>query len=427
MIEFNLDSTQHLSILLFGGTLQETVREPFMSQIGSPEVFKTGQKKGEIKLHNVKKARRINGLGLKPLEVWKTKKEGIYSTDDETLSLISKGDGDAAKASKLMLEYRKVNKQISTYYNNILVLIHKKDNCIHPKFIHFETDTGRTSCKNPNVQNQPKNFESQVKQHFTSRFKGGKLIEMDFAQLEVAVEAQLSNDFNFINDVINGVDFHCKNLNFIYIDYKYEDIVRLCKEDDLWKKKRSNIKALTFSDQYGAGYNKKAEVSGLDVETVKKLEVEKFKTYPQLKLYHEYLKEKVEKQGYYQSITGRKYIFKKWPTPDWLQKKSILEQYKPTQIINYPTQGTATADIALIMLGMFWREKAQFKRDKYLLINTVHDSVLLDCKPEHVEEAKEDLHEIFLKIPAMMKEKFNYDWFVPIKIDIKVGDNWWEC
>ena len=117
----------------------------------------------------------------------------------------------ASNFCKLLLDNRRISKQLSTYYNPIESLLYE-DSCVRGSFIHVETETGRLSCRNPNVQNQPKSFESNVKQHFTSRFKNGKILEVDFKQLEIVVQACLSKDKAYIQDIINGVDFHIKRL-----------------------------------------------------------------------------------------------------------------------------------------------------------------------------------------------------------------------
>lgn len=427
MIDFNCDSNDHLSILFFGGELKETVKEPIIDDQGNFAVIKSGNNKGQLKLRNTEKIIKIPGLKLKPLMEWKTKKDGFYQTNEDVLTLLKqKKDTEAGKIATLILKIRELNKQISTYYEATEELLYP-DNCLHAQFNHVQTDTGRLSSKAPNIQNQPKSFESKVKEHFTSRFgEQGILIEADFSQLEVRVEAQLSKDLKFMHDVLNGVDFHTKRLA-LKEKVMYEQALKKVKDekDTEWIKKRSKVKGFSFAKQYGAGPAKIAEQSGLTIEEVKDLMQAEAKEYPTLALYHQWLKQTVEKQGYYQSFTGRKYYFKKYPAPLWLQRKGIKENYKPTEIQNYMTQGTATADISMILIGKFWREKALHNRNKYLMVNTVHDSILLDCTYINKLHAINDL--TLLETLDIIKESFNYDWNIPIKTDIKTAKSWYEC
>lgn len=433
MIEFNLDSSQHLSLLFFGGELNSEMVEPICDDAGNFIEFKTGQRKGQIKTHKVKKAILIKGLGAIPQGQWAIKKDGFYSTKDEVLQVLkTDSNKSVSDLADLILEIRGLTKQLSTYYNNVKELIYT-DSLVHPSFIHVETDTSRLSSRNPNIQNQPKSFESKVKQHFTSRYEEGKIIELDYQQLEIVVQAQLSGDMNYMNDVFNNVDFHCKRLA-LKEHVPYEFVAgKIQEKDSAWVQKRSKIKAFSFARAYGAGAAKISEQTGMDVDEIKELIALEEKEYPQLVRYNNLLMDYVKytakgtNVGYYCSPTSRRYYFKMRETQEWLQKKGIMESFTPTQIKNYIVQGTATGDINLIMLGIFWRTKAQFKREKYLLINTVHDSTIVDCRPEFIDEAITDLKEVFTQVTEMMQEYFNYEWILPVKVDIKTGSSWYEC
>ena len=433
MIEFNPESNLQLSLLLFGGTIKEDAIEPSCDAQGAPIIFKTGARAGQIKTRRVEVHRVIKGLGLRPLKEWETKRAGIYSTDDEVLTLLAKKKGsDGGRIAELMLTIRNINKQLSTYFDNVEKLIYP-DGCIHPSFTHVQTDTSRLSSRNPNVQNVPKSFESNVKQHFTSRYPGGKIIECDFSQLEIVVQAQLCQDKKYIQDILNKVDFHVKRLA-TQENLPYEKVLHKVKveKDPIWIEKRSKIKQFSFARAYGAGPNKIADQTGMSVEEVKDLIKNEDIEYPQLKRYNDMLEEFVKYTakggdlGYYCSPTSRRYYFKSEPAPEWMQKKGIYTSFRPTQIKNYMVQGTATGDIVLIMLGKFFREAIKH-RDKFLLINTVHDSIILDCREEYVDFACQLLQEVLSSTKDAMKKEFNIDWVVPIEFETKVGESWYEC
>lgn len=434
---FNPNSNDDLSLLFFGGTTKEEVVEPV-----DGTCYKSGKKKGEMKFRKVLKEKRIEGLGLIPLDEWKTKKEGVYQTNEEVLHVITTWFRDDPEALDLgittkqgiaakqiaekILKIRGLKKQLSTYYISTEELIYDCDSCVHPQFSHVATDTGRLGCKAPNVQNQPDRAVSLAKCHFTSRFiPNGTLLSADYGQLEICVQAQISQDRNYINDVIKGIDFHVKRLA-LKEDIDYEEAEYRVESDPMWKEKRKAIKGFSFARAYGAGIAKIASQTGLNEEDIKDLIEKEEKEYPQLKQFYINLGKQVDSHGYYTGFTGRRYQFKKYPAPAWMRRKGINENYSPTEIKNYIVQGTATADIVLVMLGKFWREKALLNRDKYLLINTVHDSVMLDCKKEFVDDAKKDL-QILKEVAIMTEKKFSYQWTVPINIDISEGQSWYEC
>lgn len=87
--DFKLNSNKHLSILFFGGIIKIKVDEPVMDEEGLLIFIKSGDNKGQIKTKKVEKEIYIKGLGLKPLDSWKTKKEGEFQTNKDVLQLIS--------------------------------------------------------------------------------------------------------------------------------------------------------------------------------------------------------------------------------------------------------------------------------------------------------------------------------------------------
>ncbi len=436
--EFNLQSSQHLSLLFFGGFLamEETQSDGFY-------------KNGNPKTKKVKVLKNIQGLGLKPLKEWKTKKEGIYSVDEGTLTLLAKGKEPAATIANVMLEIRGLNKLLSTYYNSVEDLIYP-DGYVHPQFNHVATATGRLSAKNPNVQNQSN--EAKVTEHFVSRFQDGVLISSDYSSIEPRCEAQMSGDVMYISDIINDIDPHTKNLS-LKLKQPYEAVLARVKSGEL-EEARKKVKGFTFAVQYGAGNQTVSNNSGLTIEEVKDLKEQRELEYFRLHQYYDWLRDIVNKTGEYQDPWGRRYKFKKYP-PRFKWQKS--DSYSPNEIQNFRTQGFATATIVLSMLGIFWRQKALHNRnikcmhsmcengrvygtscefecldckgtgkiDKYLLINTVHDSVMLDSKKEYEEIAREDL-KILTSVATISKKKFNYEFIVPIEIQITSGKNWSE-
>ncbi len=171
MISFNINSLDHLSCLLFGGELKDTQIEPVFDETNTPVLIKSGPNKGQIKTHKVEIKKKIVGLlegqGLNYSK--SLKKEGFYCTDEIVLKQIVQQTESlqASKIAQLLLEIRGLEKKISTYYIATEELVYDVDSCVHPQFNHTATDTGRLSCKAPNVQNQPNN---EILRHFASRF-----------------------------------------------------------------------------------------------------------------------------------------------------------------------------------------------------------------------------------------------------------------
>ena len=63
---------------------------------------------------------------------------------------------------------------------------------------------------------------------------------------------------------------------------------------------------------------------------------------------------KIYYKGTYQAPTGTRYSFRTYDAPDWLQRKGIDQNFKPTEMKNYPVQGTG-GEVVQIVLGKLWR------------------------------------------------------------------------
>ncbi len=430
-IDFSVSNPGHLSVLLFGGILKHKVIIPVLDAEGNCTYFKSGDKKDQIKTKKEIRDVEVKGLGISQAYGIETKRQGIYETNEEALLEVQKKvKGDTKEIITEILEIRKINKQLNTYYDNVLELIYD-DSRIHPAFNHVSTDTGRLSASNPNVQNQPHAGESRVLEHFSSRFPRGSIVTGDYSQIEIVVQAQLSEDSIYITDVKKGIDFHTKRLA-LSEGCEYQYALKMIKEvkDPIWIEKRKQIKVFSFQRAYGAGSWLISQTTGIPEEQVKELIRLEDLEYCGLKEYNDQLELLVKatakqlpnsplKQGWYKTFTGKKYY-----TKQRFDKKGNIGWVVP-QIKNYGIQGTAF-DIAIIQLGKYWRENLIHNRDKYLFINMVHDSFMLDCKSEYIQEAVESL-QFLTQIEKMCKEEFDYDWEIPVKLEVKTGDSWYEC
>jgi DNA polymerase I-like protein with 3'-5' exonuclease and polymerase domains len=174
-MNFNINSTKDLQLLLFGGIKTTKEKLPVRDLDGNLVYTKKDHK---LKIQIQTKEIRIRGLGIYPNKKWRTEK-GNISVNEDTLLDIQKGNCSAPtqeqnKAAQefatILMKIRGKEKQLSTYYDSTEELIYDSDDCVHPKFIHVETDTGRLSSKSPNAQNQPSADKSLVLQHFISRY-----------------------------------------------------------------------------------------------------------------------------------------------------------------------------------------------------------------------------------------------------------------
>lgn len=429
----NLNSNKQLSALLFGGEIVYKDKE----LIGE---YKTGPKKGEPKYRNLE--RHVNVQPRVPVKEEWLNKNGYYNTNDEVLGLL-KNDSQFIQD---IIRLRYLTKQVSTYCSGLKGLVFE-DGFIHHNLNTTATVTGRLSSSNPNMQNQPN--DSPVKEYFDSRYGvDGYIVQADYSQLEVIWQAFLTQDRNMMNDIKNGVDFHCKRLA-LKLGESYESVFHKCKvlDDDEYNAMRKDIKTFSFQRSYGAGAVKIAASTGMSVDEVKGIIKAEEKEYPGLVRYFNKVRTEVDhslvnqpvagktekgadyRKGFYKSITGRVYAFKENDSPDFMVKKGILTSVSPTIIKNYPVQGGATGDLIPTMMAMLFYKLKKYNEygEKFVLINQVHDSIMLDVHKDYLNDICLATKRTLEDAPRIMNKLFKLNFGLPLTVDIEYGINWKEA
>jgi DNA polymerase-1 len=92
-----------------------------------------------------------------------------------------------------------------------------------------------------------------------------------------------------------------------------------------------------------------------------------------------------------------------------------------TQFTNYPVQGTG-ADV-MMLARISFSNRLKKLGWPVMLIQTVHDSVVVDAPAEYVERVARLFHEVFKDLQANIKKIFQYDWVVPLECEVKAGPN----
>jgi DNA polymerase-1 len=280
---------------------------------------------------------------------------------------------------------------------------------------------------------------SDIRKYLRSRFGDeGRILELDYSQLEIFVLAHLSGDQQLKQDLHSGQDLHGISAAKLF-------------GSKFTKAQRRIAKSLSFQLQYGAGYKSMAAQNNIPESLAKKFIDQYYGRYPQIRLYQERLQNEVEgsrrvtdkrtPKGYqrgkskFQSETGRIYTFWEDDAPDWMANprypgaKPKSTTFSPTKIKNYQVQGYATGDIVPMVVGKLFRELCVYNNSQggelVLFINTVHDSVVFDCVNElHAETWAYIAQTIMQAAPVMLKEHLHVDFSMPLRVDAEMGKNW---
>jgi len=154
---------------------------------------------------NIDSSTQLRDLLYKTLKLPVVKKtpSGAPSTDEEALHLLS--EKSQLPLVNLILEYRLLRKQTTTYLEGFKKLIHPLTQRIHPQYLQHTTATGRLSCANPNLQNVPR--DNKIRNMIVAR-PGYKLIAADLSQVELRILAMVSGDKKMQAAFKSDVDFH---------------------------------------------------------------------------------------------------------------------------------------------------------------------------------------------------------------------------
>jgi len=270
----------------------------------------------------------------------------------------------------------------------------KPDGRLHVRLLQHRTATGRFSGADPNMQNMPRGGTFPVKKVFVSRWKGGKILEADFAQLEFRAAAFLSQDQTAMKEIDDGFDVHSYTARVI--------------SDAGEKTSRQEAKAHTFAPLYGAtGFGRTPSQA-----TYYKHFTEKYKG---IALWHTRLAKEVMTTGKIKIPSGREFAF-----PD-AKRYANGKITNFTQVKNYPVQSFATADIVPLILMHIDRLLSTLKS---CVVNSVHDSIVIDIHPEEEKQVLFLLHSANQDLLNIINQKFNIDFNVPLLLEAKIGNNW---
>lgn len=333
-------------------------------------------------------------LNLPPVKKTKT---GL-STDEEVLEKLKE---DGAEIAKAILEYRKLAKLKNTYVDAIPKL-RDENNRVHTTFNQIGTTTGRLSSSDPNLQNIPVKTDEGIKirQGFIAE-KGSILMGIDYSQIELRVLAQLSGDENLRAAYQNNMDLHSLTARKIF---------ELSENDEVTREQRIIAKTINFSIIYGKTAFGLAKELGITQREASEYIERYFNQYPRVKEFEKEIVEFTEKNGYTETLFGRRRIIEGINS----KNKNIKSQAE-RMAVNSVIQGTAAEVLKQVMIEIY-----RYIKDKagISLLLQVHDELIFEISLDKLEEYRENIEKI-------MKECVKFD-SVPLEINTNIGVNWAE-
>ncbi|MEY8248615.1 MAG: DNA polymerase I [Bermanella sp.] len=332
------------------------------------------------------------------LPILKKTPKGQPSTAEEVLVALSRD----YELPKVILEHRGLAKLKNTYTDKLPRMIAPSSGRVHTSYQQAVTATGRLSSTDPNLQNIPVRNEQgrKIRQAFEAP-AGHVLVAADYSQIELRIMAHLSKDPGLLAAFSQGKDIHRATA---------AEIMSL-DEADVSSEQRRHAKAVNFGLIYGMsafGLAKQIDVSRKEAQDYINTY---FERYPGVRTYMENTRELAAKQGYVETLFGRRLYL-----PEINSKNGMRRQAAERTAINAPMQGTAADIIKKAMINMH-RWIAEEAPDVKMILQ-VHDELIFE-----VPVAK--LDSVRAKIKEVMEAAVQLD--VPLLVDAGVGDNWHEA
>src|SRR5438128_5674350 len=172
-----------------------------------------------------------------------------------------------------LLEYRTMQKALTSYGKNMIEVISPKTVILHADFRQIGAPTGRFACTNPNIQQVP--HAAEYRRCFMGYPAARRLVIADYSQIELRILAEFSGDEAFTNAFKSGADLHKVTAAQVFG----------VSTDQVTKEQRDFAKRLNFGVVYGIGAQRFSMMTGLSVTEAENVLRRYFATYRGLDTY----------------------------------------------------------------------------------------------------------------------------------------------
>ena len=180
---------------------------------------------------------------------------------------------------------------------------------------------------------------------------------------------------------------------------------------DVSKDQRRLAKTVVYAVLYGQSAFGLANITGMSNSEAADFIKRYHETFPRIKGYVDSTLYQARKQGYVNTLYGRKRFF-----PDMSMLSRNEQQAFEREAINMPIQGANADLIKIAMLRI--QHKFNEKSMKTRMILQVHDELVFEVPVEELDLARYYVKGIMEGVARLG---------VPIKVEVKTGRNWFEA
>ena len=403
----------------------ETIELPLLSVLSDIERNGTLVDKQLLAAHSVELHRRLAALEARayelagqPFNLASPKQLGEILFNKLALPVIKKTKTGAASTAEevlqelaldyplpaLLLEHRGLAKLQSTYTDKLPEMINPVTGRIHTSYHQAVTATGRLSSSDPNLQNIPiRNAEGRrIRQAFIAP-PGSKIVAADYSQIELRIMAHLSGDTTLLAAFNEGLDIHRATA---------AEVAGISL-NAVSAEARRQAKAVNFGLIYGMSAYGLARQLKLPVPEAQAYINTYFDRYPGVKAYMEAIREQARRQGYVETLFGRRLYLAEINAANGSRRQAAERT-----AINAPMQGTA-ADII---------KRAMINVQQWLLTEAIPAKMIMQVHDELVFEVQGNNTEVQAFAAAVVARMSNAAKLkVPLVVEAGCGDNWDEA
>lgn len=314
----------------------------------------------------------------------------------------------------LLGERQKIQKGVSAFLTPWLRATEgATDPRLYSTFRLAGTATGRLSSGGAegsagiNLQQIPR--DTRFKRLIQAR-KGYTLAELDYSQIELRVAAHLAGEETMLEIYRRNGDIHTATARAV------------TRKQFLDKSDRTKAKAVNFGFLYGMSassfkdYARDSYGVALTDEEASEYRARFFEKYSYLPAWHRKVKEEAVKNGYVETLFGRRRYLDGLKYGGGAEKGAALRQ-----AVNTSVQSVAS-DMMILALGLIHRLIVCGPYDAKI-VATVHDSVLLETAEDGAEGVARKAKYIMEHLPL---SHFGVKLNVPIEAGLSMGHRWGE-
>lgn len=332
-----------------------------------------------------------------------------------------------------LLDYRQLNKLLTTYIEPLPNKVCKMDGRLHGSFNQSSTATGRFASNNPNLQNLPYDARKLIVAP-----KGKVIIGIDYSQIEPRVLSHMASDDKLKDPYITGKDLYSSLASTVF-DKPIEE----CGDGSKWRKLS---KVVLLATMYGTSTYTLSKQVGISEEDAQKVIDDFYNSYEDVAKFINDMHDKADTEGFVETMFGRKRRFighkqvaKRFKAIDkkvkdivkkdkfniW-QEKNVSRELKTAyweiakeygrvnrQSVNAVIQGSSADIMKIAMVEV--AEHLRTKGKEWKILATIHDEILMEIPVTAT-------HEEIMKIAEIQRDAVKLS--IPFKVDIEMSERW---